>query len=809
MLSLKEFRSTAKGLPDLLPYAALVAPGVTLCKDGSFLAGWEYRGLDVASSTPEELAMLSERVNAALLQLGSGWMIHVDSIRKTEAEYMPEGAFPDPISRLIDERRRQFFAGRHCLQTVTYLVAAYKPDFTRDKLARMASGEADEHRALEKALEAFQVNIEALEDALSTALQVQRLSDYAVDEAIYSALLSHLHFDATGCEQPIRLPLTPMYLDALIGGEELVGGMMPKLGGQWIGALCIDGFPQESWPAMFNALDSLPYPYRFSTRFIFLDQAAALKELDMYRRTWSQKVFRFLDTLFNNAGARPNREAARMVEDAEQAIAEVQSQDVGVGYLTSAVILLHDDQEILLERCRDARKIIQNLGFACRHETVNALETWLGTLPGNSYANVRRPLVNTRNLADMLPLTAAWGGLESNPNGLFPPYSPAMSRVLTDGSTPFWFTPWAGDLGHTAIFGPTGAGKSVLLAFMALQFLRYPGARVYAFDKGMSMYATCAGVRGSHYDVGQSGSFAPLRHVDEEEERMWAHDWLIGLARLQGLTLQPSHRNMLQTALISLASQPEHMRSMSHFLRLLQDPEGSLKAALRAYTTDGGSAMLDAKEDAFGVGDFMVFEIEDLMNRDDSMRIPVLLYLFHKLEKSMTGRPTVLVLDEAWLMLGHDLFRGKIREWLKVLRKKVCSVWMATQSLSDAANSGIWDVLMESCPIKILLPNEHAMQAGREFYEKAGLNRAELELIAGAVPKRDYYMLHPQGRRLIQLALDPVALAFVGASDPKSVSRIRELEKENPDGWQTEWIRGRTGEDALLEWENHGKGDSK
>ena len=191
MLSLKEFRSTAKGLPDLLPYAALVAPGVTLCKDGSFLAGWEYRGLDVASSTPEELAMLSERVNAALLQLGSGWMIHVDSIRKTEAEYMPEGAFPDPVSRLIDERRRQFFAGRHCLQTVTYLVAAYKPDFTRDKLARMASGEADEHRALEKALEAFQVNIEALEDALSTALQVQRLSDYTVDEATYSALMAN------------------------------------------------------------------------------------------------------------------------------------------------------------------------------------------------------------------------------------------------------------------------------------------------------------------------------------------------------------------------------------------------------------------------------------------------------------------------------------------------------------------------------------------------------------------------------------------------------------------------------------------
>ena len=793
MLNLQEFRSIVKGLPDLLPYAALVAPGVVLNKDGSFLGGWEYRGPDVASSTPEELAWLSERMNTALLQLGSGWMIHVDSIRKTEAEYMPDGAFSDPVSRLVDERRRRFFAGRHCLQTVTYLVAAYRPNFTQDKLARMASGELDDHRAVEKALATFQANMDALEDALSAALHVQRLEEYDLPDGRFSALLSHLHFDATGIVQPLRLPMTPMYLDALIGGEELVGGMMPKIGNQWIGALCLDGFPQESWPAMFSMLDSLPYPYRFSTRFIFLDQSAALKELDTYRRTWSQKVFRFIDTLFNNAGARPNREAARMVEDAEQAIAEVQSQDVGAGYLTSSIILLDEDQEELLERCREVKKVIQNLGFGCRMETINALETWLGSLPGNGYANVRRPMVNTRNLADMLPLTAAWGGLEQNPNGLFPPNSPAMSRVLTDGSTPFWFTPWESDLGHMAIFGPTGSGKSTLLAFMELQFLRYPGAQVFAFDKGMSMFAACKGVRGSHYDIGKEGSFAPLRHVDEEEERMWAHDWLIGLARLQGLTLQPSHRNLLQTALMSLAMQPEHLRSMSNFLTLLQDPEGSLKAALRAYTRDGGSDMLDAKEDAFGLGSFMVFEIEDLMNRDDSMRIPVLLYLFHKLEKAMTGRPTILVLDEAWLMLGHELFRGKIREWLKVLRKKVCSVWMATQSLSDAANSGIWDVLMESCPVKILLANNEAKQTGREFYERAGLNKTELDLISSAIPKRDYYMIHPQGRRLIQLALDPVTLAFVGASDPKSIARIRELEATTGEWWK-EWIRERTGE---------------
>lgn len=800
MLSLKEFRSAAKGLPDLLPYAALAEPGVVLCKDGSLLAGWEYRGQDVASSTPDDLTYLSRRVNAALRPLGTGWMIHVDAIRKPEAEYMPEGAFPDPVSRLIDDRRRAFFAGRHCLQTLTYLVVSYKPNFTEDKLSRMASGGQSIHNALEKALGTFKTTLNELEDALSPVLHLQRLEEYEFSGGRFSTLLSHLQFDATGIEQPIRVPDAPMYLDALIGGEELTGGMMPKIGKQWIGALCVDGFPQESWPAMFDMLDALPYPYRFSTRFVFLDQQAALKELDMYRRTWSQKLLRFIDYIFTNPSARPNREAARMMEDAEEAIVEVQSQEVGAGYLTSSIILLDEDQEALLDRCRELRKVVQNLGFGCRHETINALEAWLGSHPGNGYANIRRPMVNTRNLADMLPLTAAWGGLEYNPNGLFPPFSPAMSRVLTDGSTPFWFTPWSGDVGHMAIFGPTGSGKSALLAFLALQFLRYPGAQVFAFDKGLSMYAACKGVGGSHYDVGRELAFAPLRHVDEEDERFWALDWLVGLARLQGVTVQPAHRNALQTALMSLAAQPESMRSMSHFWRLLQDADGSLKAALRAYTEEGGSAMLDAREDAFGVGSFMVFELEDLMNRDDSMRLPVLLNLFHRLEKAMTGRPTILILDEAWLMLGHEIFRGKIREWLKVLRKKVCSVWMATQNLSDATSSGIWDVLMQNCLIKVLLPDAQAKQAGsREIYEQAGLNKTELELLSSAVSKRDYYVIQPQGRRLIQLALDPVALAFVGVSDPKSVARLRELEAVNPKGWREAWIEERTGEKVELQ----------
>ena len=144
-------------------------------------------------------------------------------------------------------------------------------------------------------------------------------------------------------------------------------------------------------------------------------------------------------------------------------------------------------------------------------------------------------------------------------------------------------------------------------------------------------------------------------------------------------------------------------------------------------------------------------------------------------------------------MLGHPVFRAKIREWLKVMRKANCAVILATQSLSDARNSGILDVLTESCPTKIFLPNSAAEDAGqKELYVGMGLNDKQINILKTSEPKRDYYIVSSQGRRKVQLALKSKALAFVGASDKESIARIRELASEyGRDGWQEVWLRER------------------
>lgn len=793
MLKLQDFRSKSKGLPDLLPYAALIAPGVVLNKDGSFLAAFESQGRDTFSSTPDELAYVSAQFNNAVKLLGTGWMLHVDAIRSAKRAYpAPELAhFPDSVTRRMDDERRKFFGSDVCYATTTRIALTYKPNYTAAKLAGSLQRRA---RGLEKHLEFFQNAMAELEDALSAVLRLTRLTEYEIETEggafRQSDLLSAIQECVSGTLHPMRTPSVPMYLDRLLGGEDLIGGLIPRLGQRHIMVLSIDGLPQESWPAMLSGLDSLRFEYRFSSRFICLDQYDAVKEIGDYVKGWNQQIFGFLDQYFGRANPRANRDAYNMREDAEEAKSEVQGGIAGAGYLTSCIVLMDDDVGKLQDNARELRRAVQTLGFGCRIEDINALDAWLGSLPGVGYANVRRPLVNTLNLADLLPLSSVWTGSPSAPCPFYPVGSRPLMVVTRDGATPVWLNFHVSDVGHTLVFGPTGAGKSTFLAEAAAQFLAYKDATIFAFDKGMSLFPLCAGAGGDHYAIGDSSrlSFAPLQDIDQGAAEMaFAEEWIVSLLRLQGMTALPGHVNDVHAGMSLLREQPRHMRSLTNLWHLL--PNMEIKEALKHYTRQGAAGrLLDADTDTLGMSRFMVFEMEEIMNQGDKNLIPVLTYLFHRIQGALRGQPAMILLDEAWVMLGHPVFRGKIREWLKVLRKSNCIVVLATQSLSDAKNSGILDVLTESCPTKVYLANHAAHQDDQAaIYRDMALNSRQLDIIARMQPKREYYLVQPHGCCKFQLNLSPLELAYVGASDKDSIARIQELMALHPHGWQQIW----------------------
>lgn len=797
-----EHRSQAKGLADLLLYDAMVDDGVLLLQDGALMAAWAFRGPDMASATHAEMAALAARLNS-ILRLGSGWMIQCDAIRSAAPGYPSEGAFPDAVTWLIDEERRQQFTaeGAH-YESEYFLALTYLPPEESEEKVKgwMFEGQRSAKSSALRALDYFRGRVASFADVFSSLFQVRRLG---LDRATgHDALLRYVHRTVTTLDHPFALPAVPSYLNDVLATQDLVGGMAPRIGPMHLKMVAVDGFPRVSFPGVLGALDALPIEYRWHTRAMLLDPEEARALLDKTRRKWRSKVRGWKDQLLRTESGPVNLFAQEMAADAEEAMGEASSGDVQFCVYNTVIVCADSDADRLDESVALVTKTIQNLGFACRVETVNAVEAWRGSLPGDGYRNVRRVILHTLNLADMLPIAAVWAGSVENPSPMLPAGSPALLYAATNGATPFRFNLHVGDLGHTLMVGPPGAGKSTFLGLVAAQWFRYPGAQVFAFDKGYSLFPLTSAAGGEFYDIGgekTQWAFCPLRDLDTPSDVAWAVDWLEGLCALQGFVVTPRERNAITNAVVLLQNSPT--RTLTELCANVQDV--SVREALHYYTLGGAMGhLLDADHDMLGDGRFLTFETEHLMNLGEKAVVAVLLYLFRRIEKRLDGSPTLVPLDEAWIYLRHPLFREHVREWLKTLRKFNGAVLLSTQNLSDIFNSPIRDVVLESCPTKVLLPNaEAANPASREFYGSIGLNEREIDIVQKSLPKRQYYVVSAAGRRLISLGLGGVALAFTGVSSREERQLVEETITLGP-GWQVEWLRRR----GLASWAEYLEG---
>jgi type IV secretion system protein VirB4 len=585
MMNLAEYRHRSQSLTDFLPWAALVEKGVILNKDGSFQRTARFRGPDLDSATPAELVAITGRLNNALRRLGSGWAIFIEAQRLPANRY-PESEFPDAASRLVDaERRAQFEEQGAHFESRYFLTLVWLPpaeDAARAE-ACLYEGRARDGADWRAALAGF---IDRTERVLALIEGFMPEADWLDDPET----LTYLHSCISTRRQRVRVPETPMHLDAILVDEELTGGLEPQLGSAHLRTLTVMGFPSRTWPGLLDDLNRLAFPYRWSTRAICMDKTDATKVLGRIRRQWFAKrksIMAILkEVMTNEASVLMDSDAANKALDADQALQELGSDLVGQAYVTATITVWDADPRVAEERQRLVEKTIQGRDFTCMRETVNAIEAWLGSLPGHVYANVRQPPISTLNLAHMMPFSAVWAGPERDEHFGGPP----LFFARTEGSTPFRFSLHVGDVGHTLIVGPTGAGKSVLLALMALQFRRYPGAQIFAFDFGGSIRAAALSMGGDWHDLG--GALAdditipvalqPLSRIDESSDRAWAADWVAALLARESVTVTPELKEHLWSALTSLASAPVAERTITGLSVLLQS---NALTRLRGFAT--------------------------------------------------------------------------------------------------------------------------------------------------------------------------------------------------------------------------------
>jgi type IV secretion system protein VirB4 len=334
---------------------------------------------------------------------------------------------------------------------------------------------------------------------------------------------------------------------------------------------------------------------------------------------------------------------------------------------------------------------------------------------------------------------------------------------------------------------------------LALQWLRYPQAKVVFFDKDRSSRAATMAVGGARYEPGNPDrpvAFQPLADIDTLAGMAWATEWIELLMALQGLDVTPRRRTELQRTLDVLADAPKHERTLSGYQNVIQDED--VREALNPYTDGAYGQIFNADEDSIAVEDWMMFEMGDLMELGEAAIVPALSYLFRVVGSTFGRRgPTLLILDEAWIFMGHPYFMSRFRAWLKTLRKLDVYVVFATQEVEDAMESEIAAAIMNACQTKLFLPNNEAQNPSTHAaYAKCGLTDAEIHRLASATPKRDYFYKSPKGRRLFSMALGPVALCFAARSGDEEMRKLDRIEQTAP---ASEWAHAML-KDRGLEW---------
>ena len=805
---IKEYQDEKKKLSTYIPWIAMIDEGVILNKNGTFQKTLKFRGYDLDSATIYELQNSNGRLNNVLTRLEGNWTMHIEARRVHSKEYESTEIENFALKLIDDERKNKFQSGTY-FESEYYLTLTYlTPVDTEKKLKNFFIEEEKTAENIDKSLENFKKEFKEIKGLFKDLfLEVQELSKEETYEYLHSCVSIKNH--------KIIVPEVPMYISNYLCDSDMVGGLKPKLGNKHMRCISLQGFPNFTVPCMFDELNRLGFEYRWVTRFMFLSKQEALSKLEKkWKATFSGRISMLKRVMMELTG---DKEPTKIDEDALEKADEINTQlnltraDIlAQGFYCCAIVVYGDTSEEVDDRALEIEKTINKLGFITINETVNCVETFLGAIPGNIYNNIRTPILNTVSLCHLLPTSSVWAGDKWNKELNMPP----LVYTQTKGSTAFRFNLHVGDIAHTCIIGPTGAGKSTALGLINAQYKKYPNSQVFIFDKGGSARILTYAVGGTFFDLGVDNlTFQPLRgigilkdNLEEEERKMksskeknggifseldkqkilnkekerayreleWANEWVLEIFIQENIELNQVQKTKIWQALELLATSEEKFRTISNLRTSLNDRE--LKDTLEKYTIKGAlGRYFDSDEENFTFSDWQVFEMEKIMNVKSAVT-PLLSYLFHKVEEKLTGPPSLIVLDECWLFFDNEQFAGKIREWLKVLRKKNTGVIFATQELGDIMNSKLFTTILDACLTKIFLPNANAMSDNYSvIYRKFGLNGKEIEIISESTPKKEYYYKSPKGSRLFELVLGENTLKLVGANDPEIQKEAKEL----------------------------------
>ena len=779
-----------------VPYRTMLDDKTLLLKNGGMARIFEIHNKDL--SFEDDIDVIIDYLNFMLKQVNSGFVIHFETqkvpIRKGAEKISDFSPLPTRISQYYRDKQfkeKTFYKISHYL-TISYLWD-YTKESTIDKITNFGN-KKNYKKEFNELLETFDNKVKDLMAALQPAIAFPK-------PLKGSELLNYLYRTINPLVSNVNLAVPPpgFPIDDFLSVSQMfeTEGTL-KVHDTYTKVISIRLFAKSVIPQIFSRLENLEFPFRSVTRLIGLSKEEAKKAIHKIETFHYGKRFTLVQNILAvfNKGQRVdagNVNEIMKAYEAKQAKRELEAGDTGYGYYTFTVIVASKNLEVAKNRANIVRREINSNGFTSVDDIYNTKDAYFAAFPGNIKQNVRKAPMDSRSLAHMLPISSVFEGLPWDDRINAPNLITTLAGENQDQL--FYLNNKVdSDIGHTMVLGPTGAGKSVFLGALAINFMKYDGeyfdrngikqkagSRVIFFDKGASSKVLTITQGGKFYELGgENGlAFQPLRYIDKEKELEFARDWVLKLIEIQqpDLVQDVKNRDAIFDALRKLAVMPAERRTITNLKKHIQVP--ILKSALTIYTTEGTyGSYFDNNKDEMENSRIIGFEMGEIMEKPEVL-VPMLLYIFHKIEKDVLslGIPVMIILDEAHVFLKQKMTREKIEQWLKVLRKQNGTIVLATQSLDDIEQSGIAASIKDACATNIFLPNRKAISNYYNLYKQYDLSDIAINTIQKASPKGQYIYNSKYGTRLFSLNLSNVELAYLGASSDIEKAQIDSLEK--------------------------------
>jgi type IV secretion system protein VirB4 len=726
-----------------LPYARHLNEDMVALDSGDIMLTFELQGRAFETADVRDLNDWHTKLNGMLRNLHDERLSIWTHLIRMRVDQYPGGAFKSGFAADLDHsyfgriNRERMFINRF-FATLVIRPAATGGDKIIQLFKRKVSGQPKRGPMLDESL------IELLDDKacdfekLMARCEPRRCAIYEHRGLMFSETMEVADMVMTG--RHCRVPVVRGHLGAALYRSRTIFGaetieVRDADASAFGGIFGIREYPAQTTPRQFESLLSVDFGFVLTQSFTFLGRAAATEK------------FRLRMTQMENAGDRAVSQADALIDAGD----DLMSNRFVLGDHHFTLAVYADSMKGLRDHMSVARAALADTGMVAAREGAALEAAYWSQLVGNFAWRARPAPITSLNFAAFSPVHTFPAGSASGNH-----WGDAIALLKTNARSPYFFNFHKGDLGHTLIIGPSGGGKTVLLNFLMAQAEK-TGARQIFIDKdrGAQIFVQASGGTYLALHNGVATGFSPLKALaDAPEDKSFLSIFIRQLVRADGKPISVQEERLIEDGINAVMKLPAADRSLSALRSMLGMKDSSgVGARLEKWTAEGSLGwVFDNPDDSMTLdARFIGFDMTDFLDNAD-IRTPVMLYLFHRIDRLLTGERMIICIDEFWKALGDDAFRRFAQDGLKTYRKRNAVLVFATQSPADALKSDISHSILEQVATKIMLPNPFGTR--RDYVDGFALSEAEFKLVREDLAPESHKFLVKQGHDSVVVELD-------------------------------------------------------